>query len=293
MYTIAGVTGQVGSAVADALLTAGENVRVLVRDQVKGEPWSHRGADVVVADLRDASRLADALRGSHGVFVLLPLNLVSPTVGAEAAELVDSIGEAVESAGVPHVVALSSLGAELPEGTGAIEWLHRFENRLRRTGAVLTAVRSGHFPEKARDLLGAVDAAGVYPVFRDSADVPIPMVAVRDVGEVIATALCGGATAHRVVDVQGPAHTERQVAEAIASLIGTPVEVVTIPRDGWAGALVEAGLSPEGAELIAGLYDADQRDVLKPVGDRLVRGERRLEETLRDLLRTWTVAPVH
>ena len=31
-------------------------------------------------------------------------------------------------------------------------------------------------------MLGAVHAAGIYPVFRDTADVPIPMVAVRDVG---------------------------------------------------------------------------------------------------------------
>ena len=286
MYTIAGVTGQVGSAVANELLAAGEDVRVLVRDVVKGERWAQRGAEVAVADLRDVSGLTDAVRGSKGVFVLLPLNLPSPTATAEAAELTDAVGEAIEAAGVPHVVALSSVGADLPEGTGAIEWLHRFENRLRGTGAVLTAVRSGHFQEKARDLLGAVHAAGIYPVLRDSADVRIPMVAVRDVGSVIAFALREPASAHRVIDVEGPEYTERQVAEMIASLVGRPVEVVTIPRSGWVGTLVEAGLSTEGAELIAELYDADQRGVLQPKGDRLIRGRTGLEETLRDLVRT-------
>ncbi|HEX6328872.1 MAG TPA: NAD(P)H-binding protein [Jiangellaceae bacterium] len=286
MYTIAGVTGQVGSAVADELLAAGQDVRVLVRDVAKGEPWAQRGAQVAVADLRDVNGLTDAVRGSNGVFVLLPLNLTSPTAAAEAAELTDAVGEAIEAAGVPHVVALSSVGADLPEGTGAIEWLHRFENRLRGTGAVLTAVRSGHFQEKARDLLGAVHAAGIYPVLRDTADVPIPMVAVRDVGAVIASALREPAPAHRVVDVEGPEYTERQVAETIASLVGKPVEVVTIPQPGWVGTLVEAGLSTEGAELIAGLYDADQRGVLQPKGDRLIRGRTGLEETLRDLVRT-------
>lgn len=285
MYTIAGVTGQVGSAVANELLAAGEDVRVLARNEFKAKPWSRRGVEVAVVDLRDASGLSAALRGSRGAFVLLPLNLTSPTVGAEAAQLVDSIGEAVEAANVPHVVALSSLGAELPRGTGAIELLHRFENRLRSTGAVVTAVRSGHFQEKAGDLLGAALAAGIYPVLRDTPDVPIPMVGVRDVGAVIASALREPAPAHRVFDVEGPEYTERQVAETIASLVGRPVEVVTIPRPGWVGTLVEAGLSTEGAELIAELYDADQRGVLQPKGDRLIHGRTGLEDTLRTLLR--------
>lgn len=284
MFTITGVTGQVGSAVANELLAAGEDVKVLARDESKANPWSQRGAEVAVADLGDASGLEAALRGSRGAFILLPLNLTSPTVGAEAAQLVDSIGEAVEAAGVPHVVALSALGAELPRGTGAIGWLHRFENRLRATGAMVTAVRSGHFQEKARDLLGAVYAAGIYPVLRDTADVPIPMVAVRDVGAVIASALREPVPAHRVIDVDGPEYTERQVAETIASLVGRQVEVVTIPQPGWVGTLVEAGLSTEGAELIAELYDADQRGVLQPKGDRLIRGRTGLEDTLRALL---------
>lgn len=147
MYTIAGVTGQVGSAVADELLAARDEVRVLVRDPAKGEPWSRRGAEVAVTDLRDAGRLSDALRGSAGVFVLLPLNVTSATVASEAAELTEAVAKAVDAAGVPHVVALSAVGADLPANTGALEWLHRFENRLRGTGAVITAVRSAHFQE--------------------------------------------------------------------------------------------------------------------------------------------------
>ena len=290
MYTIAGVTGQVGSAVADALLAAGEDVRVLVRAHANGEIWARRGAEVAVADLRDTGRLADALRGSQGAFVLLPLDVTSPTVGAEAAEVVDSVGNAITAAGLRHVVALSSVGAELAEGTGAIEWLHRFEDRLGGTGATVTAVRSGHFQEKARDLLGAVEAAGVYPVFRDSAEAPIPMVAVRDVAAVIAAALQRPASAHQVIDVQGPDYTERQVAEMIAELLSRPVEVVTVPRERWVPVLLDAGLSVEGAELIAGLYDADQRGELRPAGDRLVRGRRGLDESLRDVLRTRAVA---
>jgi uncharacterized protein YbjT (DUF2867 family) len=292
MYTIAGVSGQVGSAVANDLLSTGADVRVLVRDAAKGKPWAERGADVSVADLRDPHGLAAALGGSQGAFILLPLDLSSPTVEADTAEMVAAIGDAVATAGVPQVVALSSIGGDLPDGTGAVTWLHRFEERLRTTGATLTAVRSGHFQEKARDLLGAVHAAGIYPVLRDSADVGIPMVAFRDVAAVIATALREAPGMHQVIDVEGPEYTERQVAETISALIGRPIDVVTIPRRGWAGTLVEAGLSPEGAELIAALYDADQRGILRPAGDRLVRGRTALDETLPVMLRNLEAAPI-
>jgi uncharacterized protein YbjT (DUF2867 family) len=119
------------------------------------------------------------------------------------------------------------------------------------------------------------------------------MVAVRDVGAVIASALRAPAPAHQVIDVEGPEYTERQVAETVASLVGRRVEVVTIPRPGWVGTLIEAGLSPEGAELIAELYDADQRDVLKPAGGRLFRRQTRLDEALRDLVRAHEAASAH
>ena len=42
MFVIAGVTGHVGSVVAEKLLAKGQKVRVLVRDAGKGAAWSKR-----------------------------------------------------------------------------------------------------------------------------------------------------------------------------------------------------------------------------------------------------------
>ena len=47
---------------------------------------------------------------------------------------------------------------------------------------------------------------------------------------------------------------------------------------------IDDSLAATRAKLIAGLYDADQRSVLQPRGDRLIRGRTGLEETLRDLV---------
>ena len=47
MYTLAGVTGRVGSAAAHALLEDGAQVRVLVRKPADAQQWVDRGAAVL------------------------------------------------------------------------------------------------------------------------------------------------------------------------------------------------------------------------------------------------------
>jgi uncharacterized protein YbjT (DUF2867 family) len=286
MYAITGVTGHVGGAAAGELLAAGDTVRAVVRDPAKGQEWSRRGAEVAVADLTDSAALAEALAGCRGAFVLLPTDPAGTDAGHR--RLADSIAAGVAGSGVLHVVVLSSVGADLAEGTGPVRWLHHLENALRRTGVVVTAIRSPHFQEKAADVLPAVIADGVYPVFAASADVAIPMAATRDVGAAVAEALRRPPLASEVVDLDAPAYTERQVAATLATMLGRAVEVVTVPRPAWSGVLLDAGVPPALADALVELYDADERGLLEPRGDRRHPCTTSLEVTLREL----TAAPV-
>ncbi|GAB2603251.1 NmrA family NAD(P)-binding protein [Pseudactinotalea suaedae] len=282
MYTITGVTGHVGGAAARALLERGAPVRVVVRSAEKGAPWADRGAEVAVADLDDPVALAELLRGSDGAFVLLP---TLPTGGdAEHRRMAGSISEAVAAAGVPHVVALSSLGAELAEGTGPIRWLHHLETGLGAGGAVVTVLRCCHFQEKVETVLGAVLGAGIYPVFGESADVPTPMVATHDIGEVVARSLLAPPASSEVIDVLGPTSTEREVADLLAEALGRPLQLVTIPREAWVPSMLDAGLPDALAREFAALYEAEARGLLQPQGDRTVHGTTPLRDTLHRVL---------
>src|SRR5260370_37762196 len=78
MFVISGVSGHTGAAAASTLLSQGKQVRVIVRDAHKGEPWRQRGAEVAVANLADATALTAALRGAEGVYALIP-----PDYGAD------------------------------------------------------------------------------------------------------------------------------------------------------------------------------------------------------------------
>lgn len=283
MYAITGVTGHVGGAAARLLRTKGAPVRAVVRDPGQGPAWSERGADVAVADFTDRTALTAAFTGCRGAFVLLPT--IPTGADADHRRMADSIAAAVAASGVPHVVALSSIGADLPSGTGPIRWLHHLEHRLRETGAVLTAIRAPHFQEKVESVLPAATGAGAYPVFADSADVPTPMVATRDVGAAVARALTSPPGAGEVVDLDAPSYTERQVATALGALLGSRLQVVTVPRPGWLGALTGAGVPPLVAAELVALYDAEHSGILRPAGDRRQRCTTELDDTLRHAVR--------
>ena len=282
MYAVAGATGRVGSATARHLLAYGAEVRVLVRDRERVEEWIRQGAEARVVDLGDRAALRDAITGCDGFFVLLPFDLTVDDLDTYADAVTASVAGAVADSGIPHVVMLSSGGADLPDGTGPITGMHRMEQALRATGTVLTALRSGHFQEKVGDLIEAA-RAGVYPVFAASADVPVPMVATRDLGATAARALLSPDATSTSIDVRGPAYSERQVAGVLGAALERELEVIVLPEDAWAPALIDAGFRPHVAESVAELYRADERGLLAPRGDRAVSVDTPIEVTIAGL----------
>ena len=67
---VTGVTGQVGRRFVPRLLAQrqpGEQVRVLVRDEARGERFAQLGAQVAVGDMRDDEALGKALAGVDAV----------------------------------------------------------------------------------------------------------------------------------------------------------------------------------------------------------------------------------
>lgn len=284
MYVIAGVTGHVGSVAADTLLAAGLDVRVLVRRQSDQHTWEAKGAQTRLVTLEDEASLTDALLGSSGFFALLPFDLGVSDLTVYAGTITASIVGAVTRARVPHVVLLSSGGADLEVGTGPVAGLHMLEEGLRDTGAILTALRSGHFQEKVADVLELARATGQYPVFASSADVRRPMTATADLGAQVAHSLRHPPAHSEVVDVLGPWYSEREVAALLGDALGRALDVIPVPESEWRSALEGAGFSPYIAESLAELYRADEQGHLEPRGDRSVTVSTDLSATIALLL---------
>jgi uncharacterized protein YbjT (DUF2867 family) len=287
MYAITGVTGHTGSVAAETLLSQGKQVRVVVRDAAKGEPWKAKGAEVAIADLADTAALSRAFTGTEGAYVLLPPNVTSTDPLGYNAKLTASIAAAVRASKLPHVVLLSSAGAQHPDGTGPIRALHRAESELAATGAGLTAVRAAYFQENWGGSLGTVDSGTVYSFL--PTDLRFPQVATVDIGRTAAAALVEGTARgeKRVIELAGPTeYSGNDLAAALTKLVGKPITVQAAPLDAVVPTFTSFGMSREVAELFREMYAGvmSGRVDWERGKARAVRGTATLEDTLRKLL---------
>ena len=241
MIAVIGATGNTGSRIATTLLDRGHAVRVIARSADKLASLAARGADAVAADLTDTDALSAALRGAGAVYTLQPVDPTATDYRAHQRAIGEAVTEAIRAEGVTRVVALSSLGAEQPAGTGFIAALGEQEDRLRALeDARVTALRPGLFFES---FIPALEAARELGVLADSVspDVALPMVATRDIADVaVAELLRPEPEPFAIREVLGP----RDLTHAdVAAAFGLPY--AALPYDEMAAALVGAGLSED------------------------------------------------
>lgn len=286
MLVISGATGHVGSVVAAELLAKKQRIKVIVRSPEKGAELARQGAEVAVGSLDDRAFLAGALRGVEGFFAMSPPPPFTTTdFYAYQRELADTIAAAVGTVRVPHVVMLSSIGADLSSGNGPIRGLNYLENALRATGTTLTAIRACTFQENVGALVGAARTAGIYPNFAPSAETKEPMIATRDIGTLAAESLLQRPPKGEIVDLQGPAYSANDVAAKLGSTLGKPLQVVTVPQAEWVSTLTRAGVPRPFAEVYADMYAGFNNGRIRPVGDRLVQGRTPIDEVIQTVAR--------
>lgn len=283
MFVIAGATGHVGSVVAKELLAKKQRVRVIVRSAEKGERFSKDGADVAVGSLDDQTFLMDALKGATGFFALLPPDFTNPDVFGWQRQQADRMAAAVKANKVPHVVLLSSIGADLESGTGPIRGLYYFEKVLRATGTTLTAIRACFFQENVANSIDSARKAGIFPNFAPPADVPMPMIATRDIGGLAAESLLSPSKKSENVDLLGPPYTNRQVAEKLGAALGKKLQVMDIPQSSWTKTMIDAGIPSHVAESLAEMYRAAAAGLIRPMGDRVVQGKTSIDAVISTL----------
>jgi uncharacterized protein YbjT (DUF2867 family) len=285
MFVVAGVSGNVGSVVADELVKEARQVKVIVRDAAKGAAWSARGAEVAVGSLDDVAFLRGALEGAAGYFTLIPPTYTAPDFFAYQRRIADANAAAVQASRVPHVVLLSSVGADLPEGTGPIRGLHYAETVLRATDAIVTAIRAGYFQENLASGLGPAQQLGIFPTLMAAPETPFPRVATVDIGKAAAAALVAVPRRSQVVDVHGPACSELEVVDKLGRALGKTLKLVPVAPAGRVEALVQAGLPTDLAERYAEMMAAFDKGIIRPSGDRLVHGTTTIDETIAKLVR--------
>lgn len=282
MFVVMGATGQVGGAVIETLKQRKAAVRAIARDPARA---ASLGVETVRGDASDAASLAAAFKGAQAAFVMLVPPPQAADVLAESRAISRAVAAAVRDAKVPHLVALSSVGAQLASGNGVVQALHEFEAALAGAAPSIVFLRPGYFMENWANVLPAAQA-GVLPSAHTPLDAKGEIVSALDVGRTAAELLSEPKPGTRIVSLRGPAEYSAVDAAAIVSkLLGKPVSAVPMSREESIAGLLAAGLGADYAEKLADLDDAANAGRMAfPAGGDLRRGTVTLEAALKRLM---------
>src|SRR5438309_11287075 len=229
MYAITGITGQVGSVLAENLLVAQQHVRAVVRDANKGKAWKDRGCELAHATIEDMASLTAAFQGMEGVFVLVPPNFDPQPGFPEAQATGAALRSALETARPQRVVYLSTIGAQASQ-PNLLTQHTMIEKALGELPMPITFLRPAWFMENFRWDVAAARESGSIMSFLQPLDKAVPMVATADIGREAAKLLQESWTGLRVVELEGPRRvTPDEVANIFAEVLGRRVSMDAVP----------------------------------------------------------------
>jgi uncharacterized protein YbjT (DUF2867 family) len=283
VYVIMGGTGHVGSATADSLLARGEAVTIVTRSAEHADEWRRKGADIAEADVEDVASLRAALRLGRRAFLLNPPADTSTDTDAVERRTVAKILAALEDSGLEKVVAESTGGAQPGDRIGDLNVLWELEQGLQAKAIPAAFNRAAYYMSNWDGQLDRVRSTGELSTLFP-ADLALPMVAPRDLGEVAAARLVSSLDDTGVRYVEGPRlYSSNEVAAAFSKALGQPVKVKVTPRDQWKQAFVGMGFSEAAAESYARMTAASIDEGFD-LSDDPLRGSTTLDDYIADLV---------
>ena len=271
MYVITGATGHTGNKVAEKLLAQGKQVRVVGRDAKRLEPFVKKGAESLVVDITDTGALTKAFSGAKAVYAMIPPDVSTPDVLAHYQRVGDALAAAIEKSGVKFAVVLSSVGADKPDKTGPVVGLYNFEKKLSAIpGLNALYLRPAAFMENLLFQVGVIKSFGTTagPV---KGDLPVPMIATRDIGDAPAEALLHfdfqGKSTRELQGARDVTNTE--AAKIIGAAIGKPdLTYKQMPGAQLKPGFMQMGMSSNMADLLLELAEAQNSGHLKVLEPR-------------------------
>ncbi len=249
-------TGNIGSRALKQLLKAGADVSVIVRRPEKLSDSIRSRVKVYQGSLTDADLVTKAFQGARALLWITPADITHPDVAAYHSELGAVAATAIKENKIPHVVNISSAGAQL-DTAGPVSGLGIVERWLNEVAENVVHLRPGFFMENFLLEIESIKGDGaVYSLI--PGDLPYPIIATQDIGDVAAELLLKTVWSGRSArGLHGPADlTFANAAQILSDSIGKPVEHVQITPDQAYQAFLSLGASPGFAKAFVEMYQA-------------------------------------
>jgi len=172
---VTGGTGFVGREILGQLLSAGHEVRALVRDGSQDKLSGHQNLETQIGDVTDAASLVGALDGCDAVIHLVGIIREFPGRGITFKKMhvtaTENILEACDEQGVRRFLHMSSNGTRANASTGYHRTKWQAEELVRDSGLDWTIFRPslifGHGSEFVKMLTELIRRVPVVPVIGD------------------------------------------------------------------------------------------------------------------------------
>jgi len=233
-YLITGATGDVGSKVVKQLIQRGERPRVFARNAEKAHAQFGDKVDIVSGDLSDAASLQRALAGVEKLFLV--------NSGPQIPVLDGLAVQAAKTAGVRHIVKLSSLDVEQKLAIGA--WHAKGEAAIRASGIRFTFVRPTGFMSNLLAWSRSIVAEGI--VRSSTGDGKRPFIHSEDIAAVAVRALTADDYVGKALPITGPQSLSfAEITEKIGSAIGRQLKYQPVSDEEAGRRFSATGASPE------------------------------------------------
>src|SRR5215469_2839678 len=271
MYTVLGATGHIGSVITKKLLEKGEKVRVVGRSTARLQPLVQKGAEAFIGDVNDAEGLTRAFADARAAFLMMPPGMNSPDYAADQARETDAISKAVRDSGLHYAVNLSSFGAQAESGTGPILGTRLSETKLNAVERLnVLHLRCAYFFENHLAGISMIQMMGMFGGALKG-DLPIPMIATRDIGAYAAERLLKlDFNGKRTQELLGERDlTMNEVATIIGKALNRQdLRYVQFPSDQVKQVLVQMGTPAKTAEYFLEMFRGLNEGIVVPTETR-------------------------
>lgn len=284
--TVSGSLGNIGHHLVNNLVQSGHEVTVISSSESRTAAIAALGAKAAIGSVADAAFLKEAFAGADAVFAMTPPNMGGSNIIKNTAAAGHAYAEAIKQAGVKRVVMLSSIGADVPEGTGPIAGLYPIEQEYSKLeGVNATFLRAGFFYNNFYNDIPLIQNAGItganYP-----ADAQLPLVSPQDIAAAAAEELTQPGNGKNVRYIISDIRTANEVAQVLGAAIGKPeLPWVEFTDEQYLGGMTGAGLPEELAGLYTEMGTAFRKGII-PADFRAqgapVTGRVKLEEFAKD-----------
>jgi uncharacterized protein YbjT (DUF2867 family) len=247
--TVTGSLGNISRPMVEQLVARGHQVHVITSNATRAAEIHSLGAVPLVGQLEDDAFMAQAFRDSDAVYLMVPPNFQAPDYNAFTTAVQQNYVKALTSAGVRHVVNLSSIGSALA-GQSPLDHYQNLEAFLDKLSDVnVLHLRPGGFYS---NFYGSMDMIRHMGIVRNNfpGNVSLMMSDPRDIAEAAVEAL-------HTLSFQGKSHhyiisdrkTGDQVAQLLGAAVGKPdLKWVEFSDEQLLQALLQHGFSKDAAQ---------------------------------------------